>query len=129
MEEEENDGEVTKPTYQCTMCDAKFSSKLLWVEIEFTSRWLQWACVCKNCQELEWKDFKQEYEACHGEPEKVRRAKLLHAINIRFCDAVAVEVGRRVGRVAGQEVFSTTALVERSLFQGDLLYSRFVPRK
>ena len=55
-------------------------------------------CLCRRCGNREWvKEFSDEYA-------QVKTYEEMHALNIQFCDIMAVQCERRVDAKAGSVV-------------------------
>ena len=79
----------------------------------------QYFAVCGRCFQDEWREFKHDDELVKGlGTSKEEKDKILHSINVSYCDALAVQVRRKVFCVNHGAIVSAEPVVDRS-FRGD----------
>ena len=91
----------------------------LWVVVKYENRWWQYFAVCGRCFQHEWREFKHDGELVKGYgTSREEKDKILHYINVSYCDSLAVHVWRIVARVNHGAIESAEPVIDRS-FRGD----------
>ena len=99
---------------QCPLCRIVLMKPSLWVDVTFENGWRQYIGVCRRCFQDEWREFKHDDELLKGFTGRDEQAKILHSVNISFCDSLAVQVQRVVSRMNYGVIVRADACVDRS---------------
>ena len=100
----------------CPLCNCTFNEwPSLRVEITLKSGWRERVDVCPKCFDAEWREFKHDpNELTRGASSRDEYDKVCHAINIAFCDTLAVQVKRKLCNIHGDTVVDATSVINRS---------------
>ena len=90
--------DVDKDNFQCCpLCDGIHirNQGLTVIVTEEHSGWECWKSVCGRCFKEEWREFRGDGEMAKDVQNQFRQ-EFLHALNVQFCETVAVQVARTV---------------------------------
>ena len=91
---------VDKYNFQCCLLCDKIHTRnqgLTVIVTEEHSGWECWKSVCGRCLKEEWREFRDDGEMAKDMQNQFRQ-KFLHALNVQFCETVAVHAARIASR-------------------------------